>query len=113
GEELPHFRQRKIDDFGAGFLDQCFRRADDQFNVAASSVLALCAHWLQTGLVEHPLNGSVEQNGVVEIRYLPVEPEVNAGNRRIFEFRDLLANGTAFRRIREQGIESIEWKGQD
>jgi hypothetical protein len=34
-EEFSNFAKREIDDVGAGFVDQSFRGADDQFDVAS------------------------------------------------------------------------------
>ena len=34
GEEFADFAQREVDDFGARFVDQGFRGADDEFDVA-------------------------------------------------------------------------------
>jgi hypothetical protein len=36
GKEFADFGEREVDDFGARFVDQRFRRTDDQFDVAAA-----------------------------------------------------------------------------
>ena len=51
------------------------------------------AHGLEAGFVEHPLNGAVEEDGVVEVGNLAVEPEVDAGDGGGFEVAELLADG--------------------
>jgi hypothetical protein len=51
----------------------------------------LAAHGLQAGFVEHPLDGAVEQHGVIEVGDLAVEPEVNAGDRGGLEVGEHLA----------------------
>ena len=53
--------------------------------------ISLAANWLEAGLMEHPLDGAVEEHGVVEIGNLAVEPEVDAGDWGSFEVADLLA----------------------
>src|SRR5690242_9604797 len=63
--------------------------------------------------MKHPLDGAIEQHSMIEVGYLPIEPHVNPGDRRVLKFRDFLADWRASRRIREQGRESIEGKGGD
>ena len=63
--------------------------------------------------MEHPLDGAVEQDGVIEIGNLAVEPEVDAGDGRVFKVRELFANGRALGGFGKNAIESVERKGQD
>ena len=73
----------------------------------------LCAHGLKARLVEHPLNGSVEEDGVVEIGNLAVEPEVDAGDGRVLEVSDVLAQRRALGSLREDAVERVEGQGED
>ncbi len=63
--------------------------------------------------MEHPLDGAVEEDGVVEIGDLAVEPEVDAGDGRGFEVADLLADRGALGRVGKDSIESVEGEGED
>jgi hypothetical protein len=40
------------------------------------------------GFLEHPLDGAVEQDGVWQVGDLAVEPQMDAGDGRAFEFLD-------------------------
>ena len=45
--------------------------------------------------MEHPLNGAVEKNGVIEVGDLAIEPEMDPGDGAGFEMGELLARGAA------------------
>ena len=54
-------------------LQQVARRAHHHLQVSAFA------------LVEHPLDVAVEQRGVRQVRHRTIEPEVDAGDRRVLE----------------------------
>src|ERR1700722_4744745 len=153
-KEFANLAKREIDDIGAGFVDQSFRGADDQFDVASvgrrvfgcvrvgcvrvvsprwgfflfvvrstacavGGILSplhgwgLGAHGLQAGFVKHPLDGTVEQDGVVEIGVLAVEPEVDAGYRGGFEGTEFFANRGASGSIGKDTVEVLERQSED
>src|ERR1700733_252368 len=68
---------------------------------------------LQSRFVKHPLNCSVEQDGVVEIAYLAVEPEMDPGDGRGFEVGDGFAERGAFGFIGKDAIERVEGERED
>ena len=118
GEKFADLGEGQVDDFGAGFVDQGLGGADDELDVAAlgaeapfSAMLARprplfhsfyrldrarCARRLQAGFVEHPLDGAVEKNGVVEIGDLAIEPEMDSGDGGGFEVGDFSLSGSLF-----------------
>ena len=63
--------------------------------------------------MEHPLNSSVEQDGVVEVGDLAIEPEVNAGDGRGFEVGELIAQGRGFRALRQHALEAVEGQSEN
>jgi hypothetical protein len=63
--------------------------------------------------VEHPLNGAVEQDRVVKIGNLPVEPEVNAGDGGGFKVSELLAERSTLGSFGKNAVEGIEGQGED
>jgi hypothetical protein len=68
---------------------------------------------LEAGFVEHPLDGAVEKDGVVEVGDLTVEPEVDAGDGGGFEVGDFFAEWCAVGSLRENFVEGVEGKGED
>ncbi len=64
------------------------------------------------GLVEHPLNGSVEKNCVWEVGDLAVEPEMDAGDRGGLKVREFFAQILRLQRVGQQLGKGIEWDGQ-
>ena len=81
GKELRQFPQRQIDDLLALHLDHGLGRAHHQLDIAARLATALLR--LQARFVKHPLNGCVQQDRMLQIGDLPIEPKVNAGDRRV------------------------------
>ena len=63
--------------------------------------------------MEHPLDGAVEEDGVVEVGDLAVEPEVDAGDGRVFEVVEISREGVRSRGQRGAAIESIERQSED
>jgi hypothetical protein len=118
-EEFADFGERQVDDFGARFVDQGFRGADDEFDVAAggfairSSFVRAHGLQLQSRFVEHPLDGAVEQDGVVEVGDLAVEPQVDAGDGGVLEVGELLADGCALGRFGKNAVEGVEGERED
>src|SRR5262249_31347166 len=80
---------------------------------AAAPVFVLRAHWLQPRLMEHPLDGAVKQHSMIETGNLAVEPEMDAGDGRIFEVRDLFSERCALGRLRKRRLECVERKRDD
>ena len=63
--------------------------------------------------MEHPLNRAVEQHGMIEIGNLAIEPEVDAGDGRVFEMESLFAQRGALGRVGQDAIQGVEGKCQD
>src|SRR5215468_947480 len=115
GEEFADFTQSEIDNLGAGFFNQCLRRADDQFDIAACapSIFILRAHGLEPRLVKHPLDRAIEQHRMIEICDLAIKPEVDTCDWRVLKVRDLFADRSAFCCRREKRLESLEGKREN
>ena len=62
--------------------------------------------------MEHPLHGTVEEDGVVDVGDLAIEPEVDAGDGRVFEVGEIFAQGRGFGKLREDAIEALEGQGE-
>ena len=63
--------------------------------------------------MKHPLDRAVEEDGVVEVGDLPVEPEVDAGNGSGVEMVEILTKRDALGGVRKHAIESIERQSED
>ena len=63
--------------------------------------------------MEHPLDGAIEQHGVIEIGNPAVEPEMDAGDRGSLETRQRGPEGLAFGSRREHAGEGVKGHGQD
>src|SRR6185312_15355432 len=72
-KKFGEFPQCKLDDLSPRHRRQGTRGAHHQLHIAAFA------------LVEHPLDGAVEQRGVRKLRDRPVEPEMDTGDRRVGE----------------------------
>src|ERR1700722_6529176 len=71
------------------------------------------AHGLKAGFVKHPLDGAVEENGMVEVGDFWAEPKRDAGDGGPFEVAEFLANGSAFWGVRKNAVEAIEGQCED
>src|SRR4051812_3303834 len=58
--------------------------------------------------MEHPLNRSVEQDGVFQVSDLPIEPEMDTGNRRAFKLGSHPAQGKRSFIVREKAGDYVE-----
>ena len=56
--------------------------------------------------MKHPLDSAIEEDGMVEVRDLSVEPEVDAGYGSGFEMVEILTKGYALGGSGEHAIEN-------
>jgi hypothetical protein len=63
--------------------------------------------------VEHPLNGSIEQDGVIEVADLTIKPEMDTGDRTGFEVREIFAEWHGFGSFWENASDGVERQGKN
>ena len=63
--------------------------------------------------MEHPLNGSVEKDGVVEVGYLAIEPEMDAGDGTGFEVGQVFAQRGGGGSLRKDVFDGVEGESED
>src|SRR5207253_8860332 len=77
-----------IDDFLAGFLKQILRSADDQLKILRTFGGVCCSLRIaartpaESGLVEDPLRGRVEERHEGPVQHRAIETEMDAGEGR-------------------------------
>ena len=84
GQKFTQLADGQINDLGLRFLHQRLGRTHYHFDITASgSITALQRCLQQLRFVEHPLDGAIQQNGMVQIRNLAVEPEMDSRDREV------------------------------
>src|SRR5579862_387290 len=63
--------------------------------------------------MKHPLDGSVEEHGVIEIGDLAVEPQVDAGDRRVLKMADLFTESSALGSLGDNSFQRVKGEGED
>src|SRR5208282_2838681 len=94
GKKLLRFLHRHVDDLCFRLFNQAPGAAYDQLNVAAVAVIPrfvlassnvarfFAATFNEPRFMKHPLDGAVEQNGVIEFADLTIKPDLYASDRR-------------------------------
>jgi len=84
---LPLLSHRHLDNLRLRLFNQTPRAAYNQLDIAALAVPAIfvmnvvVTSFNEPRFVKHPLDGPVEQDGVIELADLAIEPEMDAGDR--------------------------------
>ena len=112
GKNSASSLHRQLDDLSARLVHQRLRRADDQLHIAAV-LRRILARGENLRLVEHPLDGPLQQHSVFQRRDLAVEPQMNAGDGRGFKLAQLLPQRLHLRRVGQQLLHSAERRRQN
>ena len=80
-KEVAEFSNRQIDNLLARLVNQRLRRANDQFEITAG-IAQLAPRIQDFRFLKHPLDRSLQQDGMFERCDLAVEPQMDACNWR-------------------------------